>query len=285
MNLDVLTLDRRSGALLATTIVTIAANALQVSQRVQASQLMEEPSKKGQEPSKKSEARNGAAKLATAVDANFARRLTTILQIIVPSWRSPEASILLAQTLALLCRTLLSLRIARCGGEGIKAVMHRSLSGFARCLIDFSLTGVVAGVVNSALKFHTNLLTVRFRTRLTKHVHERYCHGTRYYRAATLCSKGLDHLDQRVADDIHQFCATLADLHGRTFKPALDAVLCTHRMARSIGWKGLALLYGYYLSIGRRAAPARARAARARAARARAAVLDGLLATPVPPAA
>jgi ATP-binding cassette subfamily D (ALD) protein 3 len=280
MNLDVLTLDRRSGALLATTIVTIAANALQVSQRVQASQLMEEPSKKGQEPSKKSEARNGAAKLATAVDANFARRLTTILQIIVPSWRSPEASILLAQTLALLCRTLLSLRIARCGGEGIKAVMHRSLSGFARCLIDFSLTGVVAGVVNSALKFHTNLLTVRFRTRLTKHVHERYCHGTRYYRAATLCSKGLDHLDQRVADDIHQFCATLADLHGRTFKPALDAVLCTHRMARSIGWKGLALLYGYYLSIGRRAAPARARAARARAA-----VLDGLLATPVPPAA
>ena len=44
------------------------------------------------------------------------------------------------------------------------------------------------------------------------------------------------------------------DLHGRTFKPALDAVLCTHRMARSIGWKGLALLYGYYLSIGRCAA-------------------------------
>ena len=258
MNLDVLTLDRRSGALLATTIVTIAANALQVRERAQASQLIEERSKKGKEPSKKSEARNGGAKLVTAVDANFARRLTTILQIIVPSWRSPEASILLAQTLALLCRTLLSLRIARCGGEGIKAVMHRSLSGFVRCLIDFSLTGLVAGVVNSALKFHTNLLTVRFRTRLTKHVHERYCHGTRYYRAATLCSKGLDHLDQRVADDIHQFCATLADLHGRTFKPALDAVLCTHRMARSIGWRGLALLYGYYLSIGRRAAPARA---------------------------
>ena len=127
MNLDVLTLDRRSGALLATTIVTIAANALQVKQRAQASQLIEERSKKGKEPSKKSEARNGGAKLVTAVDANFARRLTTILQIIVPSWRSPEASILLAQTLALLCRTLLSLRIARCGGEGIKAVMHRSL--------------------------------------------------------------------------------------------------------------------------------------------------------------
>ena len=54
MNLDVLTLDRRSGALLATTIVTIAANALQVKQRAQASQLIEERSKKGKEPSKKS---------------------------------------------------------------------------------------------------------------------------------------------------------------------------------------------------------------------------------------
>ena len=259
MNLDVLSLDRRSGALLATTVAAIAANALQVRQRAQASQRVEKPSK-DKEPSKKSDARNGGAKLATAVDANFARRLATILQIIVPSWRSPEASILLAQTLTLLCRTLLSLRIARCGGEGIKAVMHGSLSGFARCLLDFSLTGLVAGVVNSALKFHTNLLTVRFRERLTNHVHERYCHGTRYYRAATLRSKGLDHLDQRVADDIHQFCATLADLHGRTFKPALDAVLCTHRMARSIGWKGLALLYGYYLSIGRCAALHAARA-------------------------
>ena len=76
-------------------------------------------------------------------------------------------------------------------------------------------------------------LTVRFRERLTQLVHERYCHGTRYYRAATLRSKGLDHLDQRVADDVHQFCATLAYLHGRTFKPALDAVLCTHRMPTS----------------------------------------------------
>ena len=49
-------------------------------------------------------------------------------------------------------------------------------------------TAALAGVVNSALKFHTNLLTVRFRERLTNHVHERYCHGTRYYRAATLRS-------------------------------------------------------------------------------------------------
>ena len=156
MKLDVLTLDRRSGALLATTVAAIAANALQVRQRAQASQSQEEPS-----APKRSEVRSGGAKLATAVDANFARRLATIMQIIVPSWRSPEASILLAQTLTLLCRTLLSLRIARCGGEGIKAVMYGSISGFARCLLDFSLTGLVAGVVNSALKFHTNLQTRR----------------------------------------------------------------------------------------------------------------------------
>ena len=159
MNLDVLTLDRRSGALLTATIAGIAANALQVRRRAQASQRKEErPSPKQREE------RSAGTKLATAVDANFARRLATILQIIVPSWRSPEASILLAQTLTLLCRTLLSLRIARCGGEGIKAVMHGSLSGFTRCLLDFSLTGLVAGVVNSALKFHTNLRTSRVQT-------------------------------------------------------------------------------------------------------------------------
>ena len=159
-----------------------------------------------------------------------------ILQIIVPSWRSREATLLVAQTLTLLCRTLLSLRIARLGGEGLKAVVHRSPREFLRCLLEFAVTGTVAGVVNSALKFHTNMLTTRFRENLTRHVHERYCHGQRYYRAATLRGKGLDHLDQRVAEDVHQFCATLSDLHGRTFKPALDTILCTARMAQSMGW-------------------------------------------------
>ena len=152
MNLDVLTLDRPSLTLVPATIAGIAANALSVRKRAQ--RTVQEPpaSSRGGKP-KQASSRGGEAKLSTAIDASFARRLRTIMQIIVPSWRSQEAGILLLQTLTLLCRTLLSLRIARCGGEGIKAVMHKSLHGFARCLLDFSLTGIVAGVVNSALKF------------------------------------------------------------------------------------------------------------------------------------
>ena len=243
----------RERLLVSATLSGIAVNALQVRRRVQRTdhERVRDPSTPAARERRSSSSSDGSAKSgAAAVDSALIRRLGHILQIIVPSWRSREATLLVAQTLTLLCRTLLSLRIARLGGEGLKAVVHRSPREFLRCLLEFAVTGTVAGVVNSALKFHTNMLTTRFRENLTRHVHERYCHGQRYYRAATLRGKGLDHLDQRVAEDVHQFCATLSDLHGRTFKPALDTILCTARMAQSMGWSGLAVLYGYYLSIG-----------------------------------
>jgi ATP-binding cassette subfamily D (ALD) protein 3 len=37
----------------------------------------------------------------------------------------------------------------------------------------------------------------------------------------------LDNADQRIVEDLNQFCATASDLFGRTFKPLLDVVLST----------------------------------------------------------
>jgi ABC-type uncharacterized transport system fused permease/ATPase subunit len=42
---------------------------------------------------------------------------------------------------------------------------------------DFFVSGVAASVVNSALKYLTNSITVAFRQRLTTYVHERYLAG------------------------------------------------------------------------------------------------------------
>ena len=41
---------------------------------------------------------------------------------------------------------------------------------------------------------------------------------------------------------------TLSDLIGRTFKPALDVLLSSHRMSQNMGWKGLAILYTYFVT-------------------------------------
>jgi hypothetical protein len=56
-----------------------------------------------------------------AVDAQFVERLLFILRIAVPSWRSNEALMLYTQSVVLVSRSLLSLRMARIGGDGLKA--------------------------------------------------------------------------------------------------------------------------------------------------------------------
>lgn len=185
-----------------------------------------------------------------AVDALFLNRLTFILKIVVPNLTSKEATLLYIQSLMLVSRSFISLRIARKGGDGLRAVMERSWKKFFLVLGDFFVSGVCASVVNSSLKYLTNEITVSFRERLTERVHREYLSGGAYYRAAVLRVGNLDNADQRIADDLHQFCHTASDLFSRTFKPLLDVILSTHRMGQNMGYRGLCVLYGYFLMSG-----------------------------------
>lgn len=126
--------------------------------------------------------------------------------------------------------------------------MHRSWTEFGTCLADFFVTGLAASVVNSSIKYLTNGITVAFRGRLTLYVHERYLAHRNYYRAAVLRLGNLDNADARICEDLHEFCTVAADLFSRTFKPALDVLLSTQRMGATMGWGGLATLYGYFLA-------------------------------------
>ena len=158
--------------------------------------------------------------------------------------------LLAIQSVMLVSRSFISLRIARKGGDGLQAVMERSWKKFFFVLGDFWVSGVAASVVNSALKYLTNGITVSFRERLTAHVHQAYLSDRAYYRAAVLRIGNLDNADQRIAEDLNQFCATASDLFARTFKPLLDVVLSTARMSENMGFSGLAILYAYFFASG-----------------------------------
>jgi hypothetical protein len=167
-----------------------------------------------------------------AVDAHFLRRLQFVLRIVVPSWHCQESFILCTQSLMLVARSLLSMRMARLGGEGLKAVVNKSWPQFRSGLLDFFMTGTCAALVNSAIKFLNNSTSVAFRRRLTLYVHQRYLANRNYYRAAVLRLGNLDNADQRIVEDLNQWCVTIADLYSRTFKPALDVILSTRRMGQ-----------------------------------------------------
>ena len=181
-----------------------------------------------------------------AVDATFVRRLKFLLGIVVPSWRSEEAFLLFTQSFALVSRSFISLRIAQKGGDGLQAVMERDWQGLLTNMADFFVSGVAAALVNSSLKYLTNSITTCFRERLTLYVHDAYLSHRAYYKTAVLRFGDLDNADQRVVDDLHQFCTSLSDLYSRTFKPLLDVILSTRRMSETMGYSGLFVLYSYF---------------------------------------
>jgi len=132
------------------------------------------------------QAKKWNAPASVAVNSTFIRRLLYILKIIIPGPLSKEFFIIVTQTFMLIARTLLSIRMAQLGGDGISAVMERSWKLFAVSLCDFGFSGVLAAIVNSALKYLSNLLSIYCRQRLTRHVHEAYLKNRNYYKAAVL---------------------------------------------------------------------------------------------------
>jgi ATP-binding cassette, subfamily D (ALD), member 3 len=184
------------------------------------------------------------------VDKEFMHNLYSLGKIVLPSWRCKSIFLLSTQTVMLISRSYISLRIARKGGEGLQAVMERSWNDFLFVLADFYVCGIAASIVNSSLKYLTNSITINFRHNLTKHVHEKYLSNRQYYKLAVLRQGNLDNADQRITDDLNMWCATSADLFSRTFKPLLDVVLSTKRMSESMGYKGLSILYSYFFFSG-----------------------------------
>lgn len=51
-------------------------------------------------------------------------------------------------------------------------------------VVNLGLVAIPASIVNSLLQFFTNMLSIRFRKRLSKYIHEKYMHGLTFYKAA-----------------------------------------------------------------------------------------------------
>jgi ATP-binding cassette subfamily D (ALD) long-chain fatty acid import protein len=54
------------------------------------------------------------------VDGDFVRKLSTILAIVMPGWRSREAGMICLHTVFLIARTYLSVVVARLDGRIVK---------------------------------------------------------------------------------------------------------------------------------------------------------------------
>ncbi|GLJ12604.1 hypothetical protein SUGI_0194450 [Cryptomeria japonica] len=185
------------------------------------------------------------AKSKVAVNALFAKRLCEILRLCVPHVWSKESFLIFVQTCFLYSRTLLTDRIASLEGKSAQAIISKNWSNFFKYLIAFALTSLPAAVVNSGLKAMRTIISLSLQKVLTEHLHQAYLTNHVYYVASNL--RGLSNPDQRITEDVAKFCSSISELYSYTFKPVLDVILFSRSLAKTIGYKGQFVLYGYFL--------------------------------------
>lgn len=95
-----------------------------------------------------------------------------------------EVLYLVLLTVLLLARTVLSIKVSDVMGMNAASLVEMNKERFIKGVVSLGLIAIPASIVNSLLKFFTSMLAIRFRKRLSRHVHEKYLQDMTFYKAA-----------------------------------------------------------------------------------------------------
>lgn len=73
------------------------------------------------------------------------------------------------------------------------------------------------------LSYHQAELSLKYRTRLTQHIHDKYLSKLTFYGLSALDDR-IKNPDQLIAVDVSKFSNSLAELYSNLAKPILDMV-------------------------------------------------------------
>ncbi|KAJ1674835.1 ATP-binding cassette long-chain fatty acid transporter pxa1 [Spiromyces aspiralis] len=178
------------------------------------------------------------------------RQLLAIMRILVPSWRSKEMFLIVLHTTFLIIRTWLSVIIAELDGKIVKHLVRGQGKKFLAGLVSWFAISVPATYTNSMIKYLENKLSIAFRTRLTRYVHDLYLSDNMTFHKLLLpgTSSCLSNPDQYIATDIARFCSALSSVFSSVGKPVLDMLTFHIQLIRGIGGYGTASMFLIYLA-------------------------------------
>lgn len=100
------------------------------------------------------------------------------------------------------------------------------------------------------IKFLQSKVSIAFRTRLTRYIHDLYLNDNlNYYKLSNL-DGGIGHgADQFITQDLTHFCASAASLYSSLGKPFVDLLVFNYQLYRSLGPLALTgLMSNYFLT-------------------------------------
>ncbi|KAG2054261.1 hypothetical protein BDR06DRAFT_1007936 [Suillus hirtellus] len=176
----------------------------------------------------------------------FVHQLRSLLRIVLPSLYTREALLLTAHSTFLVLRTVLSIAVARLDGRIVRDLVSADGKGFLTGLALWFALAIPSIYTNSMIRHLQSTLSLRFRTRLTRYIHDLYLSSApylRYYRVP------LHGIDQYITADVDAWAESVSGIYGNLMKPSLDLLLFTSQLARSLGFRGTVLLFiNYYIT-------------------------------------
>ncbi len=189
----------------------------------------------------------------------FLHQFLSLMSIMIPRWTSKEAGLLVSHGVFLMLRTYLSLVVARLDGEIVRDLVAGNGKLFLWGLAKWCGLGGFASYTNAMIKFLESKVSIAFRTRLTRYIHDLYLNDNlNYYKLANLDGGVGQGADQFITQDLTLFCASAANLYSSLGKPFVDICVFNYQLYRSLGPLALTgLLSNYFLtaSILRRLSP------------------------------
>ncbi|CAG8507537.1 4247_t:CDS:10 [Ambispora gerdemannii] len=185
------------------------------------------------------------------VNKTFFRQLLALLKIIIPKFRSKEIFILLLHSSFLVLRTYLSVVVARLDGRIVRDLVAANGQEFVKGLGYWFAIAIPAVYTNSMIRFLQSKLSIAFRTRLTRYVHDLYLDDKNaYYKIINLDGR-IDGADQFITTDISRFCDGLASIYSNLGKPILDTIIFNYALTKSIGLAGMLGIFSNYMITAR----------------------------------
>ncbi|GIJ84434.1 hypothetical protein Asppvi_003281 [Aspergillus pseudoviridinutans] len=177
----------------------------------------------------------------------FLHQFLSLWSIMVPRWSSKETGLLMGHGVFLLLRTYLSLLIARLDGAIVRDLVAGKGRAFMWGLVKWCGIGTLASYTNAMIKFLQSKVSIAFRTRLTRYIHDLYITDNNYYKLLNL-DGGIDQgADQFITQDLTLFCSAAAALYSSMGKPLVDLFVFNYQLYRSLGPLALSgILTGYF---------------------------------------
>ncbi|KFH46454.1 Peroxisomal long-chain fatty acid import protein-like protein [Hapsidospora chrysogenum ATCC 11550] len=198
-----------------------------------------------------------SAQTKPGLNLAFLHQFLSLMSIMLPRWSSKEAGLLLSHGVFLMLRTYLSLVVARLDGEIVRDLVAGNGKAFLWGL--WCGLGGFASYTNATIKFLESKVSIAFRTRLTRYIHDLYLNDNlNYYKLSNLDGGVGQGADQFITQDLTLFCASAANLYSSLGKPFVDLCVFNYQLYRSLGPLALTgLLSNYFLtaSILRRLSP------------------------------